>query len=340
VVSGTLSTPEVGFVPLDAYALASGTLSTPEVGFVPLRASPVAEGNVVRADQAEPRVLRLARGQHAAVTAPQLAAAGVTGRWVERRVERGWLRRMHRGVYLVGVLESAYSPLMAATLAAGPGALLSHYAAAVLWGLLAARDGPIDVTVPGRKARNRPGVRVHRAALHPVDATRHHRIPVTSPARTLLDLGTHITQRELDRVTEEAQVQRRVTPYSLTEQFERYPRHRGTAALSKAIGADPKLTRSEAERLALQLIRRARLPEPATNARIGGWEADRLWRNQRLIAEVDGYAFHSSRSSFERDRRKDAELAAQGYRVIRVTWRQLSDEPEALVARLAAALAA
>src|SRR3954464_2227135 len=108
-VSGTLSTPGVGFVPLDASAPVSGTLSTPGGGFVPLRASQVADGNVVRADQAEPRVLRLARGQHAAVTAPQLAAAGVTGRWVERRADRGWLRRMHRGGYLVGLLESADS---------------------------------------------------------------------------------------------------------------------------------------------------------------------------------------------------------------------------------------
>src|SRR3954464_6866302 len=223
-VSGTLSTPGVGFVPLHASAAVSGTLSTPEVGFVPRRASPVAEGNVMRADQAEPRVLRLARGQHAAVTAPQLAAAGVTGRWVERRVERGWLRRMHRGVYLVGLLEAAYSPLMAATLAAGPGALLSHYAAAVLWALVAARDGPIDVTVPGRKARNRPDVRVHRAALHPADATRHHGIPVTSPARTLLDLATEVTQRELDRAVEEAHIHRRVNTHSLDEQSRRSPR--------------------------------------------------------------------------------------------------------------------
>src|SRR4051812_36473587 len=120
-VSGTLSTPGVGFVPLHASAAVSGTLSTPGVGFVPLGASPVVERNVVRADQAEPRMLRLARGQHAAVAAWQLAAAGVSGRWVERRVERGWLRRMHRGVYLVGPLESPYSPLMAATLAVGNG---------------------------------------------------------------------------------------------------------------------------------------------------------------------------------------------------------------------------
>jgi len=247
---------------------------------------------------------------------------------------------MHRGVYVVGPVESAYSPSMAATLAAGPGALLSHYAAAVLWGHVAARDGPIDidVTVPGRKARNRRNVRVHRAALHPADATRRHGIPVTSPARTLLDLATQVTQRELDRATEEAQVQRRVSLHSLTEQFSRYPRHRGTTALKHAIRADPKLTRSQAERLALQLIRAARLPEPGTNARIGGWEVDLLWPKQRLIVESDGYAFHSSRGSFERDRRKDAELTAQGYRVIRVTWRQLTDEPEAVIAVLATAL--
>ena len=107
-----------------------------------------------------------------------------------------------------------------------------------------------------------------------------------------------------------------------------------------AIQTDPNLTRSEAERRALDLIRAARLPPPETNVRVCGHEVDFLWRRQRLIVEVDGYAFHSSRRSFERDRRKDQALGAQGYRVIRVTWRQLTEEPEVVVATLAAALAA
>ena len=169
---------------------------------------------------------------------------------------------------------------------------------------------------------------------------RQHGVPVTSPARTLLDLATTVTQRDLARATEEAQVQRRVSAHSLNEQFSRYPTHRGTAALRKEIRRDPALTRSEAERRMIELIRAARLPTPETNVRIDGHEVDLVWRGAKLVAEIDGYAFHSSRNSFERDRSRDALLAGGGWRVVRFTWRQIVDEPEAVIARLAAALAA
>lgn len=90
----------------------------------------------------------------------------------------------------------------------------------------------------------------------------------------------------------------------------------------------------------LELIRAARLPHPAVNAQLGDWEVDFLWSRHRLVVETDGYAFHSSRRAFERDRRKDQELQAAGYRVVRFTWRQIADEPEALIATLATTLAA
>jgi len=284
-------------------------------------------------------VVAVAAAQHGVVTASHLRAAGLSRDAVAHRVARGWLRRLHRGVYLVGPLEVALSRPMAAVLACGSGALLSHAPAAVLWGFRPPREEPMHVTVVGRDVRSRT-INVHRSHLDPRDATRHQGIPVTSPARTLLDLATTTPQRALDRATEEAQVQRRVTPHSLNEQFSRYPRHRGTAALKQAIRTDPSLTRSEAERRLLGLIRAARLPAPEANRRVNGYEVDFLWREPGLIAEVDGYAFHSSRSSFERDRRKDQDLGAKGYRVIRVTWRQLTDGPEAVIATLAAALAA
>jgi very-short-patch-repair endonuclease len=228
---------------------------------------------------------------------------------------------------------------MAATLALGDGALLSHYSAAVLWGLRPQRDGPIDVTVSGRKTRARAGIRVHRSHVAPQDATRHEGVPVTSPARTLLDLASSLSARDLSRAVEEAEVQRRVSLHSLNEQFSRYPRHRGTAPLTKAIRTEPALTRSEAERRFLELIRAARLPEPEANVRVGGYEVDFLWRDEKLIVEVDGYAFHSSRSSFERDRRKDQELSAAGYRVVRITWRQITDEGAAVIAHMSRMIA-
>jgi very-short-patch-repair endonuclease len=196
------------------------------------------------------------------------------------------------------------------------------------------------VTVAGRETRDRPGIRSHTARLHPRDATRKHGISVTSPARTLLDLAATLPQRELDRAVEQAQVQRQASLHSLNEQFARYPGHQGTAALTEAIRTDPAFTRMELERRMLALIRAVRLPAPEVNVMLGIWEVDFLWRDARLIVETDGYAFHSSHRAFERDRRKDQELQAGGRRVIRFTWRQITDEPEAVIAALAVALAA
>ncbi len=291
---------------------------------------------VERGDRA---VLVVAGRQHAVVTSAQLADAGLSRHAIAHRLRTGWLRRKHRGVYLVGPLEVQHSRAMAAVLAVGEGALLSHHAAAVLRELRAPREGLIDVTVAGRETQAREGIRTHTARLHPRDATRHQGLPVTSAARTLLDLAATLPQRDLDRAVEQAEVQRRVSTHSLTEQLRRYPHHRGAAALTKAIRTDPALTRSKLERRMLELVRAARLPEPKTNVKLGSWEVDLLWREQRLVVEVDGYTFHSSRRSFERDRRKDQELQAAGYRGIRFTWRQIIYEPEAVIAALAVALA-
>jgi very-short-patch-repair endonuclease len=292
-------------------------------------------------DEAARVVLAFARDQHGVISSAQLVAAGISPRWVQRRVDRGWLRRLHRGVYLAGPLEAEHSLAMAATLAAGPGALISHYPAAVLWVLRPRCEGPMEITIVGRDRRNRDGIRIHVVnSLHPQDASRRHGIPVTSAARTLLDLAATAPTRDVERAVNEAQIHHRVSTHSLNEQFSRYPRHRGTAALKLAMRPEPKLTRSKAERLMLDLIRKARLPEPETNARVGTYEVDVLWREQKLVVEFDSYAFHSSRRSFERDRRKDRELNALGYTVLRFTWRELVHEHEAVVATLATALAA
>jgi very-short-patch-repair endonuclease len=284
-------------------------------------------------------VLAAAGRQHGLVTAAQLRGAGWSKKVIAGRTRSGWLRRRHRGVYLVGPLETPHTSAMAATLATGPGALLSHYPAAVLCGLRPPAPGPMHVTL-AHGAHSRPGITVHHVTLHPADATCRHGIPVTSVARTLLDLAATTTTHELERALNEAHLQRRISTHALTEQFSRYPRHRGTAALREATRTEPTLTRSEAERRALELIRAARLPEPAANVMVEGFEVDLLWRAQRLVVEIDGYAFHSSRRSFERDRRRDQALAARGWRVIRVTWRQLAEEAVAVAATLATALAA
>jgi very-short-patch-repair endonuclease len=279
-------------------------------------------------------VFAAAQRQHGVVSTAQLLAAGWDKDAIARRVERGYLRRLHHGVYLVGPIESPHARAMAAVLATD--GIVSSYPAAVLWDWRPPREGPMHAIAAGR---GRPGITVHHTTLHPSDITRRHGIPTTSAARTLLDLAATEPTAELERALNEAGLQRRVSPHSLTEQFSRYPHHRGTAALRKAIATEPRLTRSDLERIALGLIRRARLPEPETNVRVEGHEVDLLWRDVGLIVEIDSWAFHSVRSSFEQDRRRDQRLTTAGYRVIRITDRQLTNEPELVVATLTRALA-
>jgi very-short-patch-repair endonuclease len=288
----------------------------------------------VPVDGAVRAVAELASRQHAVISLAQLEQAGLGRHAVAHRVKAGWLRPLHRGVYLVGPLESPHSRAMAAVLATD--GLVSSYPAAVLWDWRPPREGPMHVIAAGR---SRAGIIVHHTALDPRDITRRHGIPVTSAARTILDLAATERTAELERALNEAGLQRRVSPRSLNEQFSRYPHHRGTAALRKAIETEPRLTRSDLERIALGLIRRARLPEPETNVRVEGHEVDLLWRDHGVIVEIDSWAFHSMRSSFEQDRRRDQRLTTAGYRVIRITDRQLTDEPELVVATLTRALA-
>ena len=224
----------------------------------------------------------------------------------------------------------------------GDHALLSHRSAAELWQLGPAVQGSVTVTLAGRQARSRDGIRVHRARrFAPPDIGRLRGIAVTGPGRTLLDLTTCLGRRDLARAVEQAEVLKLVHGDWLDPLLTRNSRHRGANALRGVIRATdaPAMMHSEAERRLLELVRAARLPAPEVNQRLHGYEVDLVWRERTLVAEVDGYAFHASRSAFERDRRRDAHLIGMGYRVIRLTWRQLTREPEAIVALLARALA-
>jgi very-short-patch-repair endonuclease len=275
--------------------------------------------------EADRIVMDLAATRHGVVTARDLAAVGLERRAVARRVAQGHLRRLHRGVFLAGPLLGARTREMAAVLAVGHDAAVSHRSAAALWELLPPADEPVDVTVTRGHPRNRPGIRVHRTRRleHSLNAG----VPVTTPLRTLQDLACSVGTRDLERAIEEAQVRRLVTQQELDRLHSRGARH------------EPSLTRSEAERRLLALIRAARLPPPRTNTRVGRYEVDFLWADHRVVVEVDGFAFHSSRAAFERDRARDRDLQLSGYTVLRFTWRQLVEEPEAVVAALASALA-
>jgi very-short-patch-repair endonuclease len=217
--------------------------------------------------------------------------------------------------------------------------VISHSSAANLWGFVAVDDEGIHVTVIGRRRRSRPRLIVHYAStLDPRDVRRLHGLPLTSPARTILDLAA-TGYRDLDRAFGDAHAQRLVTAREIEDLLERAGPRAGTRAL-RALQTDNAsgFTRSEAERLLRALLRSANLPTPRFNARIAGYEVDAVWPDRRLVVEVDGYAYHGHRAQFERDRRKDLALTAAGYRVIRVSWRQLTREPFALIAVISSAL--
>ncbi|MGH2992528.1 MAG: DUF559 domain-containing protein [Solirubrobacterales bacterium] len=291
----------------------------------------------------EREIAALAARQRGVVTRPQLLDIGLTRAAIDNRVKAARLHAVHRGVYLVGhAVPAEGARELAAVLACGPGSVISHRSAAALWRVLSVVREDLDVTVPGRFQGHRPGIRVHRvAALDRGDVRRARGIPVTTPARTLLDLAAAVSPRELERALAEVHARRLAQDKELVALLARFPRRRGVTALRALIEADkvPALTRSEAEERLLTLIRRAKLPSPELNVRLGAHEVDLLWRDQRLVVEVDGFRYHSSRAAFERDRVRDAELGARGLRVIRVTWRQIVEGPEALVARIATALA-
>jgi len=275
------------------------------------------------------------------ITTAQLAAAGFGPNALSRRVAGGWLLRRHVGVYQLGVFPGRFGEGAAALLACGPLAALSRWASMALFELCPVRT-PVDVTIPYGLSVRRAGIRSHRAAaLPPCDIVRRHGLRVTTPARTLLDLAGSTPRAELERLVEEAQVQRLVSTGELLAVIERGAGRPGVRKLRGLVDLldEPAFTRSEAERRLRALCRSAALPLPRMNVQRAGWEVDAVWDDRRLVVEVDGHRFHSTKARFERDRRKDAELMLAGYRVLRLTWHRLTREPEQVIALLAAALA-
>jgi very-short-patch-repair endonuclease len=287
-------------------------------------------------------IARLAAGQHGVVSRAQLRLAGVGEGAIDRRIRLCRLHRVHRGVYLVGhTVAPSRAREMAAVLACGPRAVVSHRTAAGLWALLSPdRLRAVDVTVVESWAKSRPGVKVHLARrLERRDLRQLDGIPITSPARTLLDLAVVVPTDAFERALAEAEARRLVRERDLKDVLSRNRGRRGAGVLRAFfVGQEAVLQRSRAERRLLSLVRAAALPAPELNTRLGRFEVDFLWRAERLVVEVDGYAFHGGRAAFERDRRRDAELQSEGLRVMRITWRQLVGEPDAVVARLTRAL--
>lgn len=288
-------------------------------------------------------VARLAKRQHGVVSIRQLEQLfGYSQRAVSHEAAAGRLHRLHQGVYAVGHTDfSLYGQCLAAVLACGPGALLSHYSAAWLWGLASTQPVPIHVTSPIPRGKRRP-LRLHRARnLAADDRGLEKRIPVTSVARTLLDMAALIEADWLQRILERAEELELFELGPVESVIARNRGHRGAGRLRRALSIykPPAFTRSDAEKLLLGLLADAGVPRPATGWNECGHELDFYWPELRFAVELDFFETHGTRAAFERDPLRDEDLALAGIETRRVTGRRLEREPTRVVERLSALLA-
>lgn len=285
----------------------------------------------------------LGAAHHGVVARTQLLERGLSRHAVDRLVRAGRLVVVRRGLYQMGPIPLPRATERAAVLAGGPDARVSHRTAARLHEMLESgqHPNPVEISIPRRVRRRMEGVRIHRVRdLRADEATVIDGIPVTTPARTLLDIGETEAARVIEQAYATALRMRLVTPGTMRTVVERHPAHRGAPLWRRLLAehGGPAFTRSEAEEMLLDIVRTARLPRPELNVQVLGHELDFLWRDARVVAEVDGYAFHASPHSFAADRRRDAELTAAGYRVLRFTWADLTDGRPATLVRMAQAL--
>ena len=290
----------------------------------------------------DPAVAELAGRQHGVVAYEQLRAMGFGRRAVQRRVESGRLHPIHQGVFAVGHRRlTGLGRWMAAVLACGPDSLLSHRSAGTLLGIHPRATAAVDVSRPAYGGKARPGIELHRVRLFvPPDRFVWHGIPVTAPARTLLDLAEVIALRPLRRAFEEARRLKLVDLAAIGACLDRSPGRHGQAPMRALIAEaeEPQLKRSELEWAFDEISRTVGLDRPRFNAVVGGFEVDVAWLDRKVIVELDSYTWHSDPAAFESDRARDGQLQLAGYIVLRITYRRLRDEPEAVVRLIRRAL--
>jgi very-short-patch-repair endonuclease len=280
-------------------------------------------------------IAAIAEAQHGVVRRAQLVALGLHPRAVDRRLASGRLHVLHPGVYSVGDRAlPPLAPLAAAVYASGRGAVASHRSAAALHELRAYDGWPEVTASPG--ARKHDGIRIRRTQLRADEITRVRGIPVTTVARTLLDLGA-IDDVLVDKAVRQAEFIGVFDLDEVSRLVERYPRRRGTGRLREVVrsAADSDMrTRSDLEARFYALVVDAHLPTPEVNGTVElgelTIEADAVWRDAKLIVELDGRQAHATRDAFERDRERDRAAALGGWTVIRITWRQLNEQPKRL----------
>ncbi len=288
--------------------------------------------------------MRTAAAQHRVISVTQLRRLGFDKFATRREVERGRLHRVHRGVYAVGVPQlSLRGRYTAAVIACGAGAALSHRSAAHIWGLRPNAAGRLEVTA-SRQRTKVPGVQVHRTRmLDPVDCTVLDGIPVTSVARTLLDLAAVLRPSDLIVAIDRAERQGIFDLTAVLEVLSRARGRKGARALRRAIAAYEHSTQKSAlERRFKQLLEsRPDIPTPIFNALVEGesaaHEVDALWEAERLAVQVDGFEFHRTRRDRERDAASDADLELGGMRVIRFTWDDVNEHGDRTLRRVALA---
>lgn len=276
----------------------------------------------------------------------ELEALGLSARAVRHRVASGRLHRLHRGVYSQGP-PTSHGRWLAAVVASGAGALLSHRSAAALWGLRAETRLRVDVTVMGTTGHRREGIDAHSGSrIAAPDIGCRDGIPCTSLACTLLDLAAVVDRASLIRAVDRAEELQVFDLESIEEALGRCRRRRGSVALRSALAEyqGPAVTRSVAEERFLALVQEARLPYPAVNEWIpledgSGYRPDFLWRDARLIVEVDGRAHHARRRAFRHDRQRDRRLALAGFETCRYAASEVFDSPEHVARELRRLLA-
>lgn len=287
--------------------------------------------------------MRVSDAQRGTIHRHQLDLAGLSRSMVAYRRRKAWLHPLFSDVFLVGRPRAEpFAWEMAAILHFQGHAVVSHASAAALWGLAKPVPGVAAVTMVGRDAHSRQHVTVHRVpGLHAEDITLHRGLPVTSPARTMIDRAAALPPMELENELIDMFRHRLVTRQQIDAAIDRNPRRAGVAKLRALTDGTttPARTRSHYERMLRRLLTQADLPQPRFNDKVLGHEVDVHWPHHKLILEFDSWQFHGDRRAFERDRLRDQRLVSAGYRVLRITARQLEQTPYAVIARIAAALA-
>lgn len=284
----------------------------------------------------------LARNQHGVVSSDQLQEVGYTRQAIYHRIRTGRLHPLHRGVYAVGRPHvTDHGRWMAAVIACGAGAVLSHSSAAALWRIGSEQSSVIELSLPSPSRRCRPGLRIHqRPSLQRRDLTSEFGIPVTTPIQTLIDMGLRLDRRGIERMINEADKYDLVHPPGLRRALDQRAGEPGAARLRRILDRRTfRLTKEELERRFLPLARKVGLPVPLTGQWVNEFEVDFYWPDLGLVVETDGLRYHRTPAEQARDRLRDQAHTAAGLTQLRFTHEQVRYEPEHVLAVLRATAA-